>query len=336
MVVGLAGGGHGVHGASVEGVERGDDLVGPVLVQLAVAAGQLQRALHGLGAAVAEEHPVHARVLNEHLGDVQLRQGVELVGCLDERRRLLGDGVHHHRRAVPQVVHGPAGHEVDVLLAVGVPHSRALAPHDDHRPSAHGLGIVLLLDGDVFSVAGHDKSAPCECVGTRRHTRRGVSHYTAMRASGCVLPPVSLRPRTRCGGDNLVAPKVAEVGSGQTPGVIATPHSMRGVAIPLSPRSPARPYARSNSCLLMPRSRRIPWHGSRGEILIAVSGNCGFEVVGRVDPDFVRSASLTMKGASQSSQFPGQFPVGHTAMEMRPLPVWDRTIPSGNGLPRSL
>ena len=185
--MGLAGGGHGVHRAPVEGVERGDDLEGAVLVQLAVAAGQLERALHGLGAAVAEEHPVHARVVDEHGGDVQLGQGVELVRRLDQGRRLLGDGVDHHRRAVSQVVHGPAGHEVDVLLAVGVPHSRALAPHDDHRPSAHGLGIVLLLDGNVFSVAGHDKSAPCECVGRRRHTWRRRGHYTPPPAPGLSL-----------------------------------------------------------------------------------------------------------------------------------------------------
>ena len=160
VVVGLSGGGHRVHGAPVEGIEGGDDLVGAVLMQLAVATGDFEGALHGFRAAVAEKHPVQTRVFDERRGDVQLGQGVELVGSLDEGSRLPGDGVHDHRRAVAQVVHGPAGHEVDIFLAIGVPDPGAFAPHDDHRPAAHGLGVVLLLDGDVFGVAGHSSSAP--------------------------------------------------------------------------------------------------------------------------------------------------------------------------------
>jgi hypothetical protein len=127
------------------------------------------------------------------------------------------------------------------------------------------------------------------------------------RKLGRAKPPVSLRPRIRCGRGN---PLVATISG---PALCPVKLLSADAQVPSD-----------------------PVHGSRGEIPIAVSGNCGFPVVGRVDPDFVRSASLTMKGASQASQFPGQFPVGHTAMEMRPLPVWDRTIPSGNGLPRSL
>ena len=94
------------------------------------------------------------------MGDVQLGQGVELVGGLDEGGGLLGDGVHHHRGAVAEVVHGPAGDEVDVLFAVGVPDAGAIAADDDHRAAADGLGVVLLLDGDVFGVAGHRTWAP--------------------------------------------------------------------------------------------------------------------------------------------------------------------------------
>ena len=155
VVVGLAGGGDGVHGAPVEGVEGGDDLVGAVLVQLAVAAGDFERAFHGLGAAVAEKHPVHTGVFNQQRGDVQLGQRVELVGGLDEGSGLLRDGVHHDGGAVAQVVHGPAGHKVDVLFAVGVPDAGAIAADDDHGAAADGLGVVFLLNGDVIGVAGH-------------------------------------------------------------------------------------------------------------------------------------------------------------------------------------
>ena len=77
LVVGLAGGGNGGLGAPVEGVEGGDDFVGAVTVQLAVAPGQLHGAFDGLGTAVAEEHQVEAAVLDEHLGKLQLRHGVE-------------------------------------------------------------------------------------------------------------------------------------------------------------------------------------------------------------------------------------------------------------------
>ena len=57
-----------------------------------------------------------------------LGQGVKLVGGLHKRSGLLRDGIHHHRRAVAQVVHGPAGHEVDVFFAVGVPTLASLRP----------------------------------------------------------------------------------------------------------------------------------------------------------------------------------------------------------------
>ena len=181
VVVGLAGGGNGVHRAPVEGVEGGDDFVGAVFVQLAVAPRHLERPLHRLGAAVAKENPVHTGVFNQHLGDVQLGEGVELVGGLDEGGSLPGDGVHHHRRAVSQVVHRPAGHKVNVLLAVGIPHAGTLAAHDDHRPAAHGLGVVLLLNGDVFGVAGHRTWAPFGGIfrwTARRRPGTGVGYYT--------------------------------------------------------------------------------------------------------------------------------------------------------------
>ena len=66
----LSGGGGHRQRAPVEGVQRGDHLVGAVQMELAVAACQLHRALVGLGAAVAEEDPVEAAILYQQLGEL--------------------------------------------------------------------------------------------------------------------------------------------------------------------------------------------------------------------------------------------------------------------------
>ena len=147
----------------MEGVEGGDDFIGAVALRLAVAPRQLHGALNGLGAAIAEEHQVEAAILDKRLGKLQLRHGVELVGGLDEGAGLLGDGLGDGRVAVAQLVHRPAGHEVQVLLAVGVPDLGSLAPDDDHRLAAHGLGVVFLLDVNPVAAVAHGESSSSNC-----------------------------------------------------------------------------------------------------------------------------------------------------------------------------
>ena len=159
LVVGLPGGRHGRLGPPVEGVECGDDLVGPVPVQLAVAPRQLHCPLDRLGAAVPEEHEVQAAVFDQRLGQLQLRYGVELVRGLDQRAGLLGYGLGQHRVAVPQLVYRPARDEVQVLLAVCVPDLGPLSTHDDHRLAPHGLGVVLLLNVNPVAADAHGESS---------------------------------------------------------------------------------------------------------------------------------------------------------------------------------
>ena len=60
MVVGLAGRGGGGKSAAVEGVERGDDLIGAVAVEPAKLPGQLNRAFIGFSPAIAEKDFVKA------------------------------------------------------------------------------------------------------------------------------------------------------------------------------------------------------------------------------------------------------------------------------------
>ena len=63
----VAGGGDGGHRAAVEGVLGDDDLVGAVAVLFAPLARDLDEALDGLGAAVAEEDLVEAGAVAEEL-----------------------------------------------------------------------------------------------------------------------------------------------------------------------------------------------------------------------------------------------------------------------------
>jgi hypothetical protein len=61
---------------------------------------------------------------------------------------------------MPQVVHGPAGHKVQVLLAIGVPDTGALTPNEHHRLAAHRLRVVLVFDGYPLTALGHGELPP--------------------------------------------------------------------------------------------------------------------------------------------------------------------------------
>jgi hypothetical protein len=65
-------------------------LVGASLVKLAILAGQLDSGFVGLGPAVAKEGPIQAAILREKLGQLDLRDSVELIRALDELLGLLG------------------------------------------------------------------------------------------------------------------------------------------------------------------------------------------------------------------------------------------------------
>ena len=92
--------------------------------------GELQRGLHRLGAAVAEEHPVQAGRLGEEFLREQpgQRAAVELgpVGQLGVQR--LVQRLADHRVVAARREHAEAGQEIGVLVAVGVVQVRALGP----------------------------------------------------------------------------------------------------------------------------------------------------------------------------------------------------------------
>ena len=128
-VLGLTAGGDGGERAPVEGVAEGDHAValGRALARL-VDARELERALHCLGAGIAEEHAVGEARGGELLGKAGLRRDLVEVGDVPE---LLGLGLqrrHHMRMRMAEAGHADAAAEVQVTLAVGRVEVRPFAP----------------------------------------------------------------------------------------------------------------------------------------------------------------------------------------------------------------
>ena len=134
----LGGGhGHGQRGAAVKRALKDDD-VGPA----GGVAGQLDGALHRLGARVGEKEGIQrpGHHLAQGLGQAQqglmvidVHLGVQHAGCLG------GDGLHDTRMAVAGVGHANAAGKVQVAVALDVPDVDPLAPLHDHvvDPAPH-------------------------------------------------------------------------------------------------------------------------------------------------------------------------------------------------------
>ena len=129
--------GEGGDRAAVEGVVEDDDLRPVDAAGVRMAADELDRALVRLGAGVAEEGAPAERGLDQSLGELHRRLGVEEVRRSAQGRRLLGDGGDDRRVAVAGVVDRQAAEQVDVLPAVGVPERRP-PPRGRTRPAIAG------------------------------------------------------------------------------------------------------------------------------------------------------------------------------------------------------
>ena len=133
----------------MKGGQRGDDLVavGAVLIP-AVLAGQLDRRLVGLGAAVAEKGPVGKGVAAEQFSQFNLLGYMIVVGAVDEFAGLFLQGSHHPWMTVPKVVDRNTGKEVEIALAVGVPQVTPFPPDRHQRITAVGFHDVFIRLGD--------------------------------------------------------------------------------------------------------------------------------------------------------------------------------------------
>lgn len=121
----LAVDGQGSGGQAVEGVRAVQDARFPGGVP-----GELERGLHRLRAAVAEEHPVQMRTVGEQPLREQPGQRLAVeagevgeLGVEDVVQRLADDGV-----MAAEAHHPEPGEHVEVVLAVRVPEVRALGP----------------------------------------------------------------------------------------------------------------------------------------------------------------------------------------------------------------
>ena len=155
--LGLAGGGDRGQGAAVEGAEERDHFVA---TRAAVNAGQLDGRLVGLGAGVAHEHPVGEAVGHEHLGQLDLRPGVEQVGHMHQGLRLATDGRTHLRVAVAERTDGDTGEKIEILAAVRVPQPAAATAHHGRRKPVVGADENLVTPVRPICVAHATSSVP--------------------------------------------------------------------------------------------------------------------------------------------------------------------------------
>jgi hypothetical protein len=142
------------------------------------APSQLDRAVHRLGAAVAEEH---LRVVEERsqpgdgLGGRDVRLMLQHHRRVEEPVDLGMDGRDHVGVAVPGVRHRDPRAEIEIALAIDVPHPRADGPVGDHievRREHRGHDCVVALQpapsaGGVID-GGHASLLLSICARCRR------------------------------------------------------------------------------------------------------------------------------------------------------------------------
>ena len=138
LLLRLAGRGERGERAAVERAVGGEhvEALGSA-VRLPVTAGELDRALVGLGARVGEEDPAAAA---EQVVEARAESGLHVVVVevrhVEQGARLFRDGVGDHRVRVAERDDREAGEEVEVTPAVGVEEQCALAPHErDGEPA---------------------------------------------------------------------------------------------------------------------------------------------------------------------------------------------------------
>ena len=126
----LAGRGDAGERAAVEGIERGDDFEAAFVV--AELAGQLEQALIGLDAAVAEEAFAGADEADQRLRQPALRLVVIEIRGVDELARLLDQRLGDGRVSVAERTDRDAAAQIQVTPARDVVEiaARPVAQHD--------------------------------------------------------------------------------------------------------------------------------------------------------------------------------------------------------------
>ena len=174
----LPGGGQRGERAAVERVDERDDLAAAFAVFVgAVLARAFDRALIGLGAGIAEKHPVQPGALAQPPRQPPAGGGIVQVGGVLHKARLLGDGLEPGRVGEAERIDADAGGEIEIGPAVCVAGDKALAAFDDNGAAGVGVHDVLLVPVDDFFAV------------------HGISPF--IRRGGCVSGKTACRNRGR-------------------------------------------------------------------------------------------------------------------------------------------
>ena len=136
----LAGGAHSRQGAAVEAGFGGEDHGAlDAAHHVPMLAGQLDCGLVGLGAGIAEEHPVGAAALADRPGQGLLLGDAVQVGHVLEGAQLVAEIAPQHPVAMAEGAHGDAGDAVEVATALVVPHPKPFPPHQGEGKARVGV-----------------------------------------------------------------------------------------------------------------------------------------------------------------------------------------------------
>src|SRR5262249_51624071 len=129
--------------------------------------GNLQRCLIRLGTAITEKGLATKGVFREKRRHFRLGHSVVKIRHVDERLRLLGNGLDYAWMAVPEHSNCQAAEKISVRFALGVPYGCSLTADEGDRVSSIGLDNDLVSLGNNLLV-GHVSTpiysdhAPCD------------------------------------------------------------------------------------------------------------------------------------------------------------------------------
>src|SRR5882762_9194368 len=110
-----------------------------------ILARELQRSLHGLGAAAGEVHASAAKMLSRKLqqcGDISYGNGGGELASVHklQLRRLCRNRLKNCGNAVANKIHHRLSGEIQIALALGIPNVNALASHSPRKRFAKRAG----------------------------------------------------------------------------------------------------------------------------------------------------------------------------------------------------
>ncbi len=201
----LTGNGKCAKGPAVEGIEQRHRLILVGADLLAVRADDLERAFHGLGSRIAEEHAVEAGGLGDAFRQRTLVLVIVKIGRMQHPAGLLPDHFHQTRMSVPQGIYAYPRNEVQVPFAGSIVDVASLAAMQHQRvprivlEQVTGFQIDYGCGGrgdggfhDLFIIPGAEghyketrdiiKNAPDNVRGTGARGRRSHRPHPAQTA----------------------------------------------------------------------------------------------------------------------------------------------------------